>query len=101
MKFRMLLGLQLGRLPSELSETMLAAEEAAYMAYYRDDPWGDHRADIRAAQIAQLLYNTNAPKGKTKKITEFLLFWKKPPAPEDPDIAHSVRSVFGKIIGKK
>jgi hypothetical protein len=80
---------------------MLAAEEAVFMAYYRDDPWGDHRADIRSAQIAQLLYNVNAPKGKARKITDFLLFWKKQPAPEDPNISQSVRSTFAKILGKK
>lgn len=102
MKFRMMLGLQLGRLPSELSETMLAAEEATFMAYYREDPWGDHRADIRSAQIVKKLHDINRGKGSSeRKLTDFLLFWKKPPAPEDPDISKTVRSTFAKLMSKK
>ena len=81
---------------------MLAAEEAAYMAYYRDDPWGDHRADIRSAQITKMLYDVNRGKdSKERKLTDFLMFWKIPPAPEDPNVTQSVRSVFGKLMGKK
>lgn len=97
-----MLGLQLGRLPSELSQTMLAAEETAYMAYYRDDPFGDHRADVMLAQIAQILWNSNvSKKDKARKITDFLPFYRKPPAPEDPNITTSIKSVFSKLMGKK
>ena len=102
MRFRFMLGLQLGRLPSELSQTMLAAEEAAFMAFYREDPWGDHRADIRSAQIAQIVYNSNCgKKEKAKKLVDFLPFYKKPAAPADPNIGQSVLSAFGKLMGKK
>ena len=102
MRFRFMLGLQLGRLPSELSQTMLAAEEAAFMAFYREDPWGDQRADLRSAQIVKMLYDVNRGKGgKERKLTDFLMFWKKPPAPEDPNIRNSVLSSFGKLMGKK
>ena len=71
------------------------------MAYYREDPWGDQRADLRSAQIAQILWNANCKKDKARKLTEFLMFWKKPPAPEDTNIRESVMGVFGKLMSKK
>ncbi len=81
---------------------MLAAQEVSYMAYYRDDPFGDHRTDVMLAQIAQILWNANCgKKEKAKKLTDFLPFYHKPPAPEDPNVTGSVRSVFAKLMGKK
>ena len=80
---------------------MLAAEEAVLLAAYRLEPWGDLRLELALAQIAQLLHNINAPKGKARKLQDFLLFWKKPPAPEDPDISKTVRSTFAKLMSKK
>ena len=93
-----MLGLQLGRLPSELGD-MTAAEETLLMAYYRDDPWGDHRADIRAGQVAQILWNSNAK--KSKKLTDFLPFYRKPTPKEDPNIDTSILSAFSQLMGKK
>lgn len=72
------------------------------MAYYRDDPFGDHRTDVMLAQIAQILWNANVgKKDKAKKLVDFLPFYRKPPAPEDPNVTSSVRSAFSRMIGKK
>jgi hypothetical protein len=81
---------------------MMAAEEALMMAYYREDPWGDHRADIRSAQISQILWNANcSKKEKAKKLVDFLPFYRKKPK-EDPDVGTSIKSAFSKLImGKK
>ena len=81
---------------------MTSAEETLLMAYYRDDPWGDHRADIRSGQIAQILWNSNvSKKDKARKLTDFLPFYRKPTPKEDPDIGTSVVSAFSKLMGKK
>ena len=95
-----MLGLQLGRLPSELG-SMMAAEETLLMAAYRDDPWGSHRQDVMLAQIAQILWNVNVnKKEKARKLVDFLPFYRKP-VKEDPEIATSVKTLFGKIMSKK
>jgi len=83
-----------------LIEEMLAAEEAALLAAYRFEPWGDLRSDVGLAQIAQLLWNTNTKKGNHKKVTDFLPFYRKP-VREDPNVESKIRSIFGKIAGKK
>jgi len=80
---------------------MTAAEETLMMAYYRIDPWGDHRADIRSAQIVKMLYDVNrGKKGKERKLTDFLMFWKKP-TKVDPNVATSIRDHFGKLVSKE
>ena len=81
---------------------MLAAEETHLLAFYRVQPWGDQRADLRSAQIVKMLYDVNRGKNsKDRKLTDFLMFWKKPAAPADPNIGQSVLAAFGKLMGKK
>jgi hypothetical protein len=50
--------------------------------YYHDEPWGEFRADVRAAQICGLIANTN--RGKDQKpftLQEFMLFEKQDAQP--------------------
>ena len=61
-----------------LSRELTALEEAHWIARYRKQPWGDLAADARNALIAQLIHNTNAPKGKGKPMEDFMLFKDKP-----------------------
>lgn len=83
---------------SELMQRMSALEESYWVAYYQDDPFGDHRGDIRSAQICQMLYAINAGKrSERKKLSDFLPFYRKK-AKVDENITDSVRSVFGEII---
>jgi hypothetical protein len=73
---------------------MTAAEEISWIAYSKSQPFGDDRADLRSAQIAQILWNVNvSKKGSARKITDFLPFHRKP---KDPDINKSVRAFFKK-----
>jgi len=88
---------------SELMQRMSALEETHWMSLYQADPWGEHRADIRSAQICQILYNSNVKKGKAKKLEDFLPFYRKK-VKEDENIVQSVRNVFANVIkhqGKK
>jgi hypothetical protein len=86
----------LGKTVAELSTgipgPLMALEETYWIAYAKTDPFGDDRADLRSAQIAQILWNTNAKKGSARKITDFLPYWRKPKV----DINKSVRAFFGK-----
>jgi len=91
------LALQLGMTVSELMQRMSALEETHWMALYQFEPWGDHRADIRSGQIAQILYNSNVKKGRSKTLTDFLPFYRKK-VKEDENIVQSVRNVFANVI---
>lgn len=96
-----MLALQLGRLPSELAQVMTAAEETAFMAFYRDDPFGDHRADIRSAQIVKMLWDVHSSKRDTKrKLTDFLPFYKKR-GKVDEDVSDKLKERFSMLMGDK
>jgi hypothetical protein len=94
------LALQLGKTVAELSQQMTAAEETSWIAYARSDPFGDDRADLRSAQVCQILWNSNVKKEDTRKITDFLPFYRKP-VKKDSNVSKSVRSVFSKFINRK
>lgn len=72
---------------------MTAAEETMWMAYYREQPFGDYRADVRSGQIAQLLHNSNVKKKDMKPLDEFILFKPKP----KPKVVTQAREVFAKF----
>lgn len=83
---------------SELMQRMTALEETYWAAFYRASPWGDHRADIRSAQICQILYNANTTKkSRAKTLTDFLPFYRKRVKP-DENVTQSVRDIFGNLI---
>lgn len=73
---------------------MTSAEESHWIALYRQDPWGEQRADMRAALIAQMQHNTHAK--KPRKLDDFMLFKSTP----DKSVDNSVRTFFSKFIGK-
>jgi len=68
---------------AQLSRELTAAEEAHWFALYRADPWGEQRGDMRSALLAQILFNTNAPRGKGKKLQDFMLFAERKEKPGD------------------
>lgn len=80
-------------LVSDLSERMTAAEETMWMAYYKEQPFGDYRADVRSAQITQILHNSNVKKKDMKKLDDFILFKPK----SKPDVVKQARDVFAKF----
>ena len=70
------------------------------MGYFKEDPFGDHRADVRNAQLLQLLYNINAGKKASKKtLTDWMPFYRKK-VTVDEDISTSIRNRFATLIGK-
>lgn len=85
---------------AELSQRLTASEEAHWIALYRLEPFGDERADLRSAQVAQILWNANTKKEKARPITDFMPFYRKRVKP-DPNVNQSVRSVFSKLMQRK
>lgn len=56
--------------------------------YYDLEPFGEMRADYRAASITQMLYNVNrGSKQKALPITEFLLKYDADPPPKQDQLA--------------
>ena len=77
---------------------MSSLEETYWAAYFESDPWGDYRADIRNAQLLQMLYSINATKkSKPRSLTDFMPFFKKRVKP-DERVTDNVRNLFGNII---
>lgn len=98
LKFRFKLALQLGMPVGIMMQQMSALEEAYWMAYEKDDPFGDYRQDVRNAQVLHMLYSINAgKKSEKKKITDFMPFFRKRVQP-DENVTSKVRSLFGNII---
>lgn len=67
------LGMTVGRLLRE----MTLREFARWQAKWNQEPWGEHRADLRSAQICATLANIHRDGKKHPepfKIDEFLLF---------------------------
>ena len=97
----MLLALELGMTVAELSERLTAGEEALWIAFYQQEPFGPQRGDMRAALIAQMQYNTHSK--KPKKLTDFLLFGEKrrgPPATSSQEIRENCERFVAQQKGK-
>lgn len=76
---------------------MSSLEETYWMARYKDNPFGDHRADIRNAQLLQLMYQVNAGKKAAKKtITDWMPFFRKR-VKEDEHVTEKARDLFANI----
>jgi hypothetical protein len=80
------LALALGATVAELQGRMSYAEYCRWVAFYRVEPWGERRADIRAAEAQALQANIHRnPKKRSApfKNREFLYdWWQAAPAAE-------------------
>lgn len=71
------LALALHRSVNELLDTLTYRELVDWGVHYKSEPWGDLRADVRSAQIAMILANTNRdPKKRPEpyKLVDFMPF---------------------------
>lgn len=58
---------------------MSSREFSEWMAFYNIDPFGDQRADLRAAIQSSLLFNVNRGKGQSaKSVEDYMPFSEKP-----------------------
>lgn len=74
-----------------------------WMAFYEIDPWGEQRADLRAAQQMSIMVNMNLRKGaKPAKVADFMNFAEKPdpkPMSQEDSIRYIQNAIRG--AGKK
>tara|TARA_Y100000310_G_scaffold112096_1_gene110523 strand:- start:215 stop:535 length:321 start_codon:yes stop_codon:yes gene_type:complete len=66
------LALALGMTVSEMLQKMSSAELTDWLAYWRLDPFGEERADLRAGIVAATTANVWAGKGKRAKPADFM-----------------------------
>ncbi len=103
------LALALGKTVGQLSEEMSDKELHDWMAFYRLEPFGDERADLRAGIIASTVANSNRGKrGETRKPTDFMPFRtaaedrrKALDRPEPKELSQKARAIFGSMPSKK
>lgn len=75
-RFAFRLALALGCTVRELLQRIDSEELTLWHAYYNLEPWGEERADIRAAIVASTTANCFST--KRHKLTDFLPKWEKP-----------------------
>lgn len=68
------LALAIGCTVRELLQRIDSREISEWAAYYRINPWGQFRADLRMGIQAALFANANSQKGKTFKPSDFMPF---------------------------
>lgn len=64
----------------EAQQRINACQFAEELAYYELDPWGDERADLRAAQIAAMVGNASGNYRHAFKPADFMPDFDKPGA---------------------
>lgn len=92
--------------PTEFHERMTAGEIAEQEALYRFDPWGETRADWRAAAICYWLYRLcclQAGKRAKHGVSDFLLSF-GPPERQTPEALKAkvmaMNAMFGGRVKK-
>lgn len=82
----------------ELSDRIGARELDEWKAFYRISPFGDERADWRAAQLSCMFANVHRGKGsRTFKLKDFV--WRRPGPPERMDW-RQMRAMFAGIAAR-
>jgi len=78
---------------------MDAAEQAEWLALDAVEPWGDTRADYRAAVICYTIAAVNySGKGQGPKLEDFMKFFDFAPATEQTD--EQIAGLFDMVAGK-
>jgi hypothetical protein len=86
----MSLAMRLGRTLHELEQSMTAEEFGLWQALYRQDPWGETRADLRAGIVASTIANyagmTRAKHAEPAKPADYMPYIERDDNVEhDPD----------------
>jgi len=85
------LALALGKSVAEIEGTMSSREISEWMAFYRLEPWGDDRADLRTGIVASTIANVNRGKDtKSYQPQDFMAFTEK----EEKDEAKALKEMF-------
>ncbi len=97
----------MGKTVGELSEEISDAELQEWMAFYRLEPFGEERADLRAGIVASTVANVNrGKKGRALKPTDFMPFLKtgdqrQKMRPRPKKLSQQARAILGPLAKKK
>jgi hypothetical protein len=83
------LALALGKTVRELRETLSYREFVEWCQFYEIEPWGDHRADLRAGVIAATLQNVYyqaVGAEQTARPLDYMPYVDKPEPEKEPEI---------------
>ena len=87
----------------ELKHRLSSDEFRHWLAFYRLDPWGDMRADLRSAQIAAL--TANLWRGKHQRpinVEDFMPYYKRfKPKPTVTELAVRMKNWVKIMTGKQ
>lgn len=82
----------------ELLERIPSYELSEWQAFYRVDPFGDQRADLRQGITSAIIANMFADKGKAQPPMVFMPFREPEPEPEpDPQPAKQQMTIVQQI----
>jgi len=76
---------------------MTNQEFMTWAAYYRVEPWGDDRADIRSAIVAQVtasLSNLVAKRPRSFKLSQFIPKFNRPTKQTPAQIETAIKAAF-------
>lgn len=89
---------------AELGVRMSSREFVEWMAYYRIDPFGEDRADLRQAMTTAAVHNTIEAQRKNpkwKKATDFLPFAESPEKDDEPATPEELKGKLLAFAGKR
>lgn len=92
----------MGLHPDDLCEQFSAGELAEQEALYRADPWGELRADWRAASICYWLYRLcclQTGKHPTEGVKDFLLSFEPPERQTPAALKESIKRMNAMLGG--
>lgn len=83
---------------SELLERCSSRELSEWAAFWRLEPWGDMRADLRAGIIASTVANVmSGKKGRTTTPADFMPYQEKQEQTEEDMQSRLLSAVRGKV----
>lgn len=80
------------------------SELGLWAAIFRADPWGEQRADRRAAIGHALLANIHRDAGKRPspfKVTDFMAYFEREPEEVQAELASSIADMLGTLGGRR
>lgn len=93
--------MQLGYIDVDKMLQEISADKfVEWMAFYELDPWGDQRADLRAAEHMAIVVNMNIPKGKKKVTIRDFMHYAEQPDPKPMSQEESIRYIQDSIRGR-
>jgi hypothetical protein len=68
------------------------------MAYYRLEPFGEERADLRNARLLAMLATVNGDGSKDYSAADFMMDFGSD-GPDEVDVADKTKAIFGGMVG--